>query len=251
MSGNAGTFPSGRRPSSFPAPRVGETTDVREAVRIAVLASGGGSNLQALLDRFNAGGESVARVELVIASRPGIGALERAAAVAVPRVVLDPGADPVRHGHEMLGALERERIDLVVLAGYLKLVPAAVVDRFRGRMLNVHPALLPAFGGEGMYGMRVHRAVLAAGVRISGATVHQVDERYDEGAIVAQWPVPVLHADTPETLAARVLRVEHLLLPAAVEALVRGAGGEPLQDPLSFSLTPEAPSPDSIVRLNR
>jgi hypothetical protein len=130
-------------------------------------------------------------------------------------------------------------------------VPAAVVERFRGRMLNVHPALLPAFGGEGMYGMRVHRAVLAAGVRISGATVHQVDERYDEGAIVAQWPVPVLHGRHPGN--ARGARAA-----GRAPAPARGgggtgarAGGEPLQDPLAFSLTPEAPSPDSIVRLNR
>ena len=108
-----------------------------------------------------------------------------------------------------------------MLAGWLQLVPSEVVARYHGRMVNVHPALLPAFGGKGMYGKRVHQAVIAAGARVSGATVHLVDERYDEGAILAQWPVPVLPGDTPETLAARVLAVEHRILPLAVEALAR------------------------------
>jgi len=106
----------------------------------------------------------------------------------------------------------------------MHLVPAAVVERFRGRMVNIHPALLPAFGGQGLYGSRVHRAVLASGVRVTGATVHLVDERYDTGPIVAQWPVPVAADDTPESLAARVLRAEHRLLPAVVEAFALGDG---------------------------
>jgi folate-dependent phosphoribosylglycinamide formyltransferase PurN len=113
-------------------------------------------------------------------------------------------------------------IDVLVLAGYLKLVPSVVVNAYHGRLLNVHPSLLPAFGGEGMFGMRVHESVLAHGARISGATVHFVDEYFDRGAIVAQWPVRVLAGDTPETLAARVLRVEHQLLPRAVAAVASG-----------------------------
>jgi folate-dependent phosphoribosylglycinamide formyltransferase PurN len=116
-------------------------------------------------------------------------------------------------------------VELVVLAGYLSLVPAEVTERYAGRMLNVHPALLPSFGGHGLYGARVHRAVLAAGARVSGATVHFVDAHYDRGPIVAQWPVPVLADDTPESLAARVLRVEHLLFPRVVDAVARGAIG--------------------------
>lgn len=185
-----------------------------------MLASGGGTNLQSLLDRFNDGSPAAARVELVVASRPGAGALDRAQRAGVDTLVLDARElAPEELGARMVHALEAHGIDLVVLAGYLQLVPAEVVARYHGRMINIHPALLPAFGGAGMYGMRVHRAVLEAGVRVSGATVHFVDERYDEGAIVAQWPVPVLHDDTPESLAARVLRVEHVLLPAAVEAL--------------------------------
>ena len=103
----------------------------------------------------------------------------------------------------------------------MRLVPEVVVNAYRGRMVNVHPALLPAFGGRGMYGSRVHAAVIAAGARVSGATVHFVDERYDHGAIIAQWPVPVLSADTPQALAARVLRVEHALYPPAVLAVAQ------------------------------
>jgi phosphoribosylglycinamide formyltransferase-1 len=196
---------------------------VTPPARVAVLASGGGSNLQALLDRFGDPARGV-RIARVVASRPGIGALERAARAGVESAVVDGrelGAEGARDG--LLKALEG--IDLVVLAGWLQLVPTAVVERFHGRMLNVHPALLPAFGGRGMYGMRVHRAVIEAGVRVTGVTVHRVDERYDEGSIVAQWPVPVLDGDTPETLAARVLAVEHRLLPLAVEAVARGTAG--------------------------
>lgn len=216
-------------------------------VRIAVLASGGGTNLQALIDRFHSGDETPARVELVVASRAGIGALARAEKAGIPSVVLPPAETP---GSHLLEVLERYRIELVVLAGYLRQVPDEVVTTYRGRMLNVHPALLPAFGGKGMYGMHVHRAVLAAGVKVTGATVHLVDEHYDQGPILAQWPVPVLPGDDPETLAARVLRVEHLLLPLAVEAYACGGPPAPLTDPLAFELLGiERPSIDSVARL--
>src|SRR5690606_35781064 len=132
--------------------------------------------------------------------------------------VLAPATEEAGAGADaLLRLLEDAGIDLIALAGYLKLVPREVVDRFRDRILNIHPALLPAFGGHGMYGLRVHRAVLASGAKVSGATVHLVDERYDEGPIVAQWPVPVLPGDTPARLAARVLKVEHILYPLAVE----------------------------------
>ncbi|MGQ0715527.1 MAG: phosphoribosylglycinamide formyltransferase, partial [Gemmatimonadaceae bacterium] len=121
-----------------------------------------------------------------------------------------------------LAMLQQHRAGLVVLAGYLRLVPAEIVRAFRGRMLNVHPALLPAFGGRGMYGARVHRAVLESGARVSGPTVHFVDEIYDHGPIVAQWPVPVFPDDTETALAARVLRAEHLLLPRVVHQVASG-----------------------------
>jgi phosphoribosylglycinamide formyltransferase-1 len=223
---------------------------VTTPARVAVLASGGGSNLQALLDRFR--DAATARVARVIGSRGGIGALERAERAGVPAAVVDARALGPDAFRERLAA-ELEGIDLVVLAGWLQLVPVEVVARFHGRMLNVHPALLPAFAGKGMYGMRVHRAVIAAGVRVSGATVHLVDERYDEGAIVAQWPVPVLPGDTPEALAARVLAVEHRILPLAVEALARGeAAAGAVEGPLAFELAAAtAPADDSIRRLTQ
>jgi phosphoribosylglycinamide formyltransferase 1 len=219
--------------------------------RVAVLASGGGTNLQALLDRFNGDAAAPARVDLVVGSRAGIGALERAERAGVPAVVLDArvmGAE--EFGAALARALEEHGIGLIVLAGWMQLVPGEVVRRYHGRMINVHPALLPAFGGQGMYGMRVHRAVIESGVRVTGATVHFVDERYDEGAVIAQWPVPVLPGDTPESLAARVLAVEHRILPLAVEALAGDRGmPESLQgDPVAFDLVPASAPADESVR---
>jgi len=186
--------------------------------------SGGGSNLQALLDEL--AGSSVARVARVVASRPDAGALERARRAGVSTAVLDDPAD----ADQVVAALGDA--GLVVLAGYLRRVPPAAVARFRLRMINIHPALLPAFGGPGMYGRRVHEQVLASGMGMTGATVHYVDEEYDHGPIIAQWPVPIHADDTPETLAARVLEVEHRLLPLVVTALARRApwgGGAPLR----------------------
>jgi phosphoribosylglycinamide formyltransferase 1 len=190
--------------------------------RIAVLASGGGTNLQALLDHFDAlGHERAGDVVLVASDRRDAGALARAAARGVPTAIIrTPAAAP---GTQSLDAiLDDHRIDLVALAGYLRRVPIETVDRFRGRIVNVHPALLPAFGGTGMYGARVHQAVLDAGATISGVTVHFVDRAYDRGPVIAQWPVPVLADDTAASLAARVLRVEHTLYPIAVNAVAAG-----------------------------
>ena len=184
-------------------------------MRVAVLASGGGTNLQALLDTCR--GSAPAHVVLVISNNPKAGALERARKAGVESVVLDDPQD----GPGVVAVLESHDIELVVLAGYLKLVPDEVVSAFEGRMLNIHPALLPSFGGKGMYGHHVHEAVLASGATISGPTVHLVSAKYDEGHIVAQWPVPVAANDTPDTLAARVLAVEHQLLPAVVLAAAR------------------------------
>jgi formyltetrahydrofolate-dependent phosphoribosylglycinamide formyltransferase len=188
--------------------------------RVAVLASGGGSNLQALIDHVAARGSSCAwRVALVASDRPAAGALQRAATAGIPAVVLEgewrtTGLRALLASHD---------VDLVVLAGYLRMVPADVTAAWHGRVVNVHPALLPAFGGHGMYGRRVHEAVIASGTKLSGPTVHFVDERYDEGPIIAQWPVPVLPDDTAESLAARVLEAEHLLLPRVVDAVAAGA----------------------------
>lgn len=185
-------------------------------VRVAVLVSGGGTNLQALLDALH--DSPLARVARVISSRPGAGALDRARRAGVPTTVLRDPTDP----DELLAALEGH--DLAVLAGYLKLVPPTVVARFRRRMINIHPALLPDFGGPGMYGKRVHEAVLASGAKESGATVHYVDEAFDRGDIIAQEKVRIDPGDTPDTLAARVLDVEHRLLPRVVLELARRIG---------------------------
>jgi phosphoribosylglycinamide formyltransferase 1 len=198
-------------------------------VSVAVLVSGGGTNLQELLDALR--GSEVARVARVVSSRPDAGALVRARRAGVPTVVLRDPAD----ADELLAALSDA--GLVVLAGYVKRVPPAVVARFRLRMINIHPALLPAFGGPGMYGLRVHERVLASGAPISGVTVHYVDEEYDHGPIIAQWPVPVRPGDAPETLAARVLEAEHRLLPLVVLQLARrgergGRGGSVPEAPV-------------------
>jgi len=188
-------------------------TPTGQPVRVAALVSGGGTNLQALLDSLTA--SSIARVTRVISNRPAAGALERARRSGVATTVLRDPADAA----ELLGALGDAQ--LVVLAGYMKLIPAAVVSRFRGRMINIHPALLPDFGGPGMYGQHVHAAVLASGAKESGATVHFVDEEFDRGAIIAQERVRIETGDTPESLAARVLEAEHRLLPRVVLDLAR------------------------------
>lgn len=184
--------------------------------RIAVFASGSGTNLQAMIDHFH--DSTVAEIAMVISDRADSGALGRARDAGIPGHHVPVHTRPIAAvTADVLDALESTRIDLVVLAGFLRLIPSDVVRRYAYRILNIHPALLPAFGGKGMFGRRVHAAVLEAGCRITGATVHFVNERYDDGRILAQWPVPVLEEDTPETLAARVLRVEHVLYPTAVE----------------------------------
>ena len=183
-------------------------------MRIAVAISGRGSNLEALLHTLGPG--APAEVALVLSDRSAPG-LDLARARQIPAVVLTDPAD----GEAWLALLGRHRIELLVLAGYLKLVPSSVIARYRGRIINIHPALLPDFGGQGMYGRRVHQAVLDSGARESGATVHLVDEAYDHGATLAQARVPVLPGDTPERLAERVLQQEHRLLPAVVLAAAR------------------------------
>lgn len=190
---------------------------MQSPARIAVFASGGGSNLEALCTHFaQPAHQERAQVALVISNKTTAGALQRAQA---RHIAVHVCADPA-DGEALRAVLSAHRIDMIVLAGYLKLVPAPVIRAWHGRIVNIHPALLPAFGGPGMYGRRVHEAVVASGVRVSGATVHFVDEHYDRGAIIAQWPVPVLSTDSAESLAARVLATEHQLLPQCVDALV-------------------------------
>lgn len=187
--------------------------------RIAVLASGGGSNLQALLDHFAGAGAAQGSIVWVGSDKATAGALPRAAGAGIATAVV---TDP-HDGGALIAMLDAARADLLVLAGYLKLIPEPVVHAFHGRLVNVHPALLPAFGGPGMYGRHIHAAVLAHGATVTGVTVHFVDAQYDRGPIIAQWPVPVLPGDTPELLATRVLRVEHQLFPLCVGAVAAGA----------------------------
>ncbi len=182
--------------------------------RLAVLVSGRGSNLQAIVDHFeNLARERIAKVVLVASNRADSPALIRAAAASIDIANFDPADD----GSQLLALLRKFRIDLVVLAGYLKRIPSKVIHEYAGRIINIHPALLPAFGGEGMYGARVHEAVIASGAKETGVTVHLVDDDYDRGPIVAQWRVPVEKSDTAESLAARVLNVEHIVYPRTVE----------------------------------
>jgi phosphoribosylglycinamide formyltransferase 1 len=206
--------------------------------RIAVLASGAGSNLQAILG-YLAAAESGTAVSLVASDKQQVGALVIAARAGIPAVTLrDPG-----DGRVILALLAEHRIELVALAGYLRRVPESVTQQYRGRMINVHPALLPAFGGAGMYGAHVHRAVLGAGVKVSGPTVHFVDEVYDHGPIIAQWPVPVLPGDTPGVLAARVLKAEHRLYPRAVAAVASGRVSLDARGTVIGEVGPVVPSP--------
>ena len=203
---------------------------------VAVFASGSGSNLQAILDHHASLDAPPWRVELVVSDQRDAKALARGRRAGIRSRFLPVAGRSSRDvAGETLSLLRSADIGFIALAGYLRLIPAGVVGAFRERMVNIHPALLPAFGGKGMYGRRVHEAVLASGARVTGPTVHFVDEEYDRGLIVAQWPVPVRAGDDPHTLAARVLRVEHLLYPRVVDqlgrALARGCRPTPFSPP--------------------
>ena len=207
--------------------------------RIAVLASGGGSNLQAIMDYLGTRAQRDADVVLVASDRKDAGALERARRARIPDAVLQ--STKVPDGCEPLKLFQDHGVDFIALAGYLKLLPKAILAEFPSRIVNIHPALLPGFGGAGMYGDRVHRAVLASGASVSGATVHYVDEHYDNGDILAQWPVPVLDDDSVQSLAARVLKVEHVLYPRVIHAVATGTWTfdkrpNPVPDSAAYSL---------------
>jgi phosphoribosylglycinamide formyltransferase 1 len=185
-------------------------------VRLAILASGSGSNVQAILDHFDAlGSRAPAQVVLVASDRADAFALERARRRGIATALLTHHAD----GPAMAEVLDACGAELIALAGYLRRVPVEVTHRWRDAIVNVHPALLPKFGGPGMYGRRVHGAVLAAGEPETGATVHFVDDEYDHGAVIAQERVPVRPGDTADSLAARVLAAEHRLYPRTLHRL--------------------------------
>ncbi|HZS59173.1 MAG TPA: phosphoribosylglycinamide formyltransferase [Gemmatimonadaceae bacterium] len=192
------------------APDLGAAVTMALETRIAVFASGAGSNMEAIAEHLP--------IALVASNKASAGVLAKAHARGIPTAIFANHDD----ADEILRVLRQHRIELIALAGYLKHVPDAVTRAFRGRILNIHPALLPSFGGPGMYGERVHAAVLEAGVKITGATVHFVDTDYDRGPIIAQAPVWIHPDDTLEGLAARVLEVEHRMYPQAIAAVATG-----------------------------
>lgn len=194
-------------------------------VNVAVLVSGGGTNLQALLDAEKEGQYRNAHIALVVASKPGVYALERAAKAGVESAVVSRKdfASAEEFNDAMLDTLKKHGIGAVVLAGYLSMVGENVIAAYRDKILNVHPSLIPSFCGPGFYGLRVHEAALAKGVKVTGATVHLVNEKYDDGRIVLQKAVDVLPGDTPESLQRRVMeQAEWILLPRALDMLTSG-----------------------------
>ena len=186
---------------------------------IIVLVSGGGTNLQALIDSQQRGDIKGGRITCVISSKPDAFALERAKKAGIPTVVLSRKeyADSKSYSEAILEELNRQKADLVVLAGFMTILDECVTKAYSYKIINVHPALIPSFCGEGFYGLKVHERALEYGVKISGATVHFVNEKADAGAIILQGAVDVLNDDTPETLQRRIMEnVEWKLLPKAV-----------------------------------
>lgn len=183
-----------------------------------MFASGRGSNFQALAEAISK--ENIdARIVVVISNNSNAGALALARSLHIPALHLSQIQFPSQDAftQSVLSTLESHGVDLIVLAGYMKKIDPAVIRRYRNRIINVHPALLPLFGGQGMYGHFVHEAVIAQRADRSGATVHVVDEEFDHGPIILQESIPVDSDDTPDTLAKKVLRIEHMILPKAVE----------------------------------
>lgn len=189
--------------------------------RIAVFASGRGSNFQAILNKIQSGYIS-GKIALVITNNPKAGIIQIAKDNNIPVCIVIPKefADAIKYNDAVISELEKQRIDFIVLAGYLKLIGAQIVARFSNRIINIHPALLPSFGGKGMYGHHVHEAVYNRGVKLSGATVHLVNTEFDAGPIVLQKSVDISMANSPDDIAAKVLEIEHKIFPEAVKLLV-------------------------------
>lgn len=191
-------------------------------LNIAVLVSGGGTNLQAILDRIEDGTIKNARVNLVVSNKAEAYALERAAGKGIDTAVLSPGEYESREafGEDLIRALQGAEADLVVLAGFLVILPKNFVRAYQGRMINIHPSLIPSHCGKGYYGLKVHESVLARGNKVTGATVHFVDEGTDSGPIILQKAVTVEEDDTPETLQRRVMeQAEWIILPEAINLI--------------------------------
>ena len=193
-----------------------------KSILVAVFASGGGSNFQALIDKKNEGKLNVT-FAVLIGNNSKAKAIERAQKQHIPTLHIAPShfRDEIEYTEKLLAKLEAFSVDLIVLAGYMKMIPRAAIKKFQNRIMNIHPALLPSFGGHGMYGKAVHQAVLDYGAKVTGITVHFVDEEYDRGPIILQETAPVLDNDTADTLAERVLKVEHANYWRAVEAFAQ------------------------------
>lgn len=194
-------------------------------LKVAVLVSGGGTNLQAIIDSIESGRVTGASIVSVVSNNKNAYALTRAKNHGIPGVCISPKDYPDREqfNQALLEHLESIGADLIVLAGYLVVVPGSIIEKFRNRMINIHPSLIPSFCGTGYYGLKVHEAVLKRGVKVSGATVHFVDEGTDTGPILMQKAVDVLPGDTPEILQRRIMeQAEWVLLPAAIDAIANG-----------------------------
>ncbi len=194
-------------------------------MNVAVFVSGGGTNLQALIDAKAAGRLPAARLCLVVSSKPGVYALQRAEKAGIPTAVVcrRDYADAASFDAALLALLREKGVEAIVLAGYLSIVGRPVIEAYRDKILNVHPSLIPSFCGPGYYGLRVHEAALQKGVKVTGATVHLVNEQYDDGRIVLQKAVDVQEGDTPQTLQRRVMeQAEWELLPRALDLLTTG-----------------------------
>ncbi len=189
--------------------------------RIGILVSGGGSNLQAIID-FIEDGKMEAEIAVVISNKPGVFALERASRHGIPALVINHRdySTVQEYTRAIIDCLTEYRVELVCLAGFLRILDRMLTDAYPNRVLNIHPALLPAFGGKGMYGHHVHEAVIASGAKYSGATVHLVTPETDVGPIVLQGIVTVSDTDTPESLAEKVLKIEHQIFPEATKLIL-------------------------------
>ena len=196
-------------------------------LNISVMASGGGTNFQAILDALDAGEIKNAAVKLLIASNDKAYAIERAKSHGINTVVIPRKAypDDEAMAEAILKALDEAETDLIVLAGYMSILSPKIIEKYSGRIINIHPSLIPRFCGKGMYGLKVHEAVIAAGETETGATVHYVDEGVDTGEIILQEKVPVMPGDTPEVLQQRVLKTEHKILPAVIGMIAAGTLG--------------------------
>lgn len=203
--------------------KYGKIANMNSKAKIAVFISGGGTNLQSLIDASK-DGRLDGDIVLVVSNNDDAYGLQRAIRAGIDTFVYKVRNYATREeAHaDLMAMLEQYRIDFIALAGYLKLLPPPVIKRFRNRITNIHPALLPQYGGKGMYGYHVHEAVIANHDAESGATVHLVDEIYDNGKILEQKKLPVRPDDTPDTLAARVLEIEHEIYPLALDKLIRG-----------------------------